>query len=162
MRRSLELALEHDLQDEAGTAYFLLSDAQFRSDRYADALEYLSACLALARKRGIRTYEWATLAELTYPLCMLGRWDEALALIEEPTEEHTRSGGVLLSLLASPLEIHLARGDIERARGIFALFDHLEGSTDHPGSRFAAGGTCLADAGRGPLQRRDRRRRGRD
>ena len=34
---------------------------------------------------------------------------------------------------------------------------------DRPaGSRFAAGGPCFAEAGRGALQRRDRRRRGRD
>ena len=100
-RRALELALEHDLSREAGTSYFILSDGEFRRDRYAAALGYLRAALALARKLGSRPYEWATLAEMTYPLCMLGRWDEALATLEEPTEEHTRSGGVLLSLLQS-------------------------------------------------------------
>jgi hypothetical protein len=130
LRRSLELALEHDLPDEAGTAYVILSDSEFRRDRYAPALEYLSACLALARKQGIRTYEWGTLAEMTYPLWMFGRWDEALALIEEPTEEHTRSGGVMLSLLTALVEIHLARGRTDEARRIFSLFSHLESSTD--------------------------------
>ena len=74
--------------------------------------------------------EWANLSELTYPLFMLGRWDEALALIPEPSEEHTRSGAVVLSLLGSLVEIHLHRGQPEEARRIFTLFSHLEGSSD--------------------------------
>jgi ATP/maltotriose-dependent transcriptional regulator MalT len=71
---------------------------------------------------------------------MLGRWDEALGMIEEPTEEQTRSGGVLLSLLQSVVEIHLARGDVQRAHEVFSLFDHLEGSSDQQdrASRLAA------------------------
>ena len=62
-----------------GTCYFLLSDGCFRRDRYAEALGYLDEALALARKLGDRPYEWASLAERTYPLYMLGRWDEAQA-----------------------------------------------------------------------------------
>jgi tetratricopeptide (TPR) repeat protein len=130
LRRSLEIALEHDLLEEAATAYFLLSDGEFRRDHYREALEYLRESLALARRRGSRMAEWANLSELTYPLFMLGRWDEALALIPEPSEEHTRSGAVVLSLLGSLVEIHLHRGQPDEARRIFSLFSHLEGSTD--------------------------------
>ena len=61
---------------------------------------------------------------------MLGRWDEALASLESPTEEHTQSGGVVLSLLQGPLEIYIARGQLEEARRLHSLFAHLEGSTD--------------------------------
>jgi tetratricopeptide (TPR) repeat protein len=61
---------------------------------------------------------------------MLGRWDEALSMLEAPTEEQTRSGGVLLSLLEGVLEIHLERGRLDEARRTFSLFDHLEASTD--------------------------------
>ena len=38
-----------------------------------------------SRKIGDRPYEWASLAERTYPLYMLGRWDEAQAAAEEFT-----------------------------------------------------------------------------
>jgi class 3 adenylate cyclase/tetratricopeptide (TPR) repeat protein len=129
-RHSLSVALEHDLAGDAGTCYFILSDGEFRRDRYREALGYLEECLALARKQGHRPHEWGTLAEMTYPLFMLGRWDESLAMIEEPTEEQTRSGGVVLSLLTGVVEVHLHRGAAEEARKVFSLFSHLEASTD--------------------------------
>jgi class 3 adenylate cyclase/tetratricopeptide (TPR) repeat protein len=129
-RKALELALEHDLSQHAAVAYFILSDAEFRRDRYEVALAYLDDSLVYARKLGNRPYEWGTLAEMTYPLYMLGRWDEALSTLADPTEEQTRSGGVLLSLMAAVLEIHLERGRLEDARRIFGLFAHLEESTD--------------------------------
>ena len=130
MKHSLEIALAHDLAEEAAVAYFMLSDGEFRRDRYREALDYLRECLVHVRKLGSRPHEWASLAEMAYPLTMLGRWDEALALIEEPTEEQTRSGGMLLSLMDSVLEIHLHRGRIDEARKVFSLFSHLEGSAD--------------------------------
>ncbi len=51
-------------------------------------------------------------------------------MLEDPTEEQTRSGGVLLSLLTGVLEIHLHRARLEDARRIFELFSHLESSVD--------------------------------
>ena len=67
------------LTSEAGICYFWLSDRCFQRDEYAEALGYLDEALALARKIGSRPQEWAVLAERTYPLFMLGRWDEAQA-----------------------------------------------------------------------------------
>jgi tetratricopeptide (TPR) repeat protein len=124
------VAREHDLLDQAATSYFILSDREFRWDRYREALAYLEEALAVSRKLGSRPSELADLAEMTYALFMLGRWDEALGLIEEPTEEQTQSGGVLISLLTSFVEIHLARGRLDEARRIFSLFSHLDGSAD--------------------------------
>jgi class 3 adenylate cyclase/tetratricopeptide (TPR) repeat protein len=129
-RRALEIALEHDLPQQASTLYFIASDDAFRRDRYEAALELLRDSLALARKLGNRPFEWGTLAEMSYPLYMLGRWEEAVASLENPTEEHTRSGGVVLSLLTAVLEIHIAQGRPDEARRLFSLFAHLEPSTD--------------------------------
>jgi class 3 adenylate cyclase/tetratricopeptide (TPR) repeat protein len=129
-RRALELALENDLAQDATVSYFILSDNLFREDRYSEALDYLEQSLALSRKLGNRPSEWAVLAEMTYPLYMLGRWDEALGVIEEPTEEQTQSGGVLLSLLTSILEVHLQRGQLEASQHVFSLFAHIEASSD--------------------------------
>ena len=129
-RHALKVALEHDLLDQAATTYFVLSDREFRWDRYREALAYLEEALAISRKVGSRPSELADLAETTYPLYMLGRWDEALGLLDELTEQQTQSGGVLLSLLTSLVEIHLARGQLDEAQKIFSLFSHLDGSTD--------------------------------
>jgi tetratricopeptide (TPR) repeat protein len=128
--RALQIALAHDLLRQAGTLYFISSDSEFRRDRYEAALALLRDSLALSRKLGNRPTEYGTLAEMSYPLYMLGRWDEALASLESPTEEHTQSGGVLLSLLQGPLEIHIARGQLDQARHIFSLFAHLDASID--------------------------------
>jgi class 3 adenylate cyclase len=129
-KHALELSLEHDLSQDASTCYFILSDSEFRRDRYGIALGYLRDSLALARRLGSRPFEWGVLAEMTYPLYMLGRWDEARGTLEELTEEQTRSGGVLLGLLTAVLEIHLECGRIDAARRLFSLFAHLEASTD--------------------------------
>ena len=129
-KQQLAIALEHGLAEQAGSAYFLLSDHSFHRDRYEDALEYLNDALALARRMGNRPQEWSILAERTYALFMLGRWDEALSVTNELTEEQTRSGGMFLSLLTGPLEIHLQRGDPSEAQRLYSLFSGLEESSD--------------------------------
>ena len=130
LRRALEIALEHDLAEDAGTCYFLLSDGCFRRDEYADALGYLDESLAFARKRGDRPSEWSVLAERTYPLAMLGRWDEVVAASDELTPEQVESGGLMLSVLQSAVEIHIQRGELEDARRVLSMFSQLEESTD--------------------------------
>jgi len=130
LKQELAIALEHDLVDEAGSAYFILSDHSFHRDRYEDALRYLDESVVLSRRLGNRPYEWSALAEKTYALFMLGRWEEALAIAAELTEEQTRSGGMFLSVLSGPLEIFLQRGEREEAGRIFSMFSSLEGSSD--------------------------------
>jgi class 3 adenylate cyclase/tetratricopeptide (TPR) repeat protein len=130
VKHALEVALEHDLAEHASTCYFLLSDRCFRRDRYADALAYLDQALALARKLGSRPYEWAVLAERTYPLFMAGRWDDVVATTDDFTQEQVDSGGVVLSVLQSGVYVHLERGELDEARRIFSLFSRLESSTD--------------------------------
>jgi class 3 adenylate cyclase/tetratricopeptide (TPR) repeat protein len=130
LKRSLEIAREHDLVDEAAVGYFWISDTCFQRDMYTDALGYLDESLSLSRRLGSRPHEWAVLAERTYPLYMTGRWDEAMSVINEFTQEQIDSGGVMLSMLESGVEISIARGKIDRANDIFAMFARLEGSTD--------------------------------
>ncbi|MGE5272345.1 MAG: AAA family ATPase [Verrucomicrobiota bacterium] len=130
VKHALEIALEHDLSEEVSTCYFLLSDRCFRTDRYADALAYLDQSLTFDRKIGNRRYEWATLAERCYPLLMLGRWDEVLAVREEFTDEQFNSGGIVLSLLQAGVEIFCRRGELDEARHLLSLFSRLEESTD--------------------------------
>ena len=130
LKQALAIALEHDLLERAAITYFNLSDSSFRRDRYAEALAYLQPALELARRLGHRPGEWSTLAEFTYPLYMTGRWDEALATLEELTEEQIRSGAMFLSLLSTVLEIHIHRGQLEPAQRLYSLFSRLETSVD--------------------------------
>ncbi len=130
LAQALAIALEHDLPDRAAYIYLNLSDRSFRRDRYADALGYLQPALELARRLGSRPREWSLLAELTYPLYMTGRWEEALAALEDLTEEQIRSGAMFLSVLTSVLEIHIHRGELEQAQRLYSLFSRLETSAD--------------------------------
>ena len=129
-KQSLVISLAHGLAEDASTAYFILSDQCFRRDAYLDALGYLDEALALSRKRGHRPYEWAVLAETTYAISMLGRWDEALSIGREFTQEQIDAGGVVLSLLQSGVDVHIQRGELDEARRIFSMFSRLDGSSD--------------------------------
>ncbi|HEY6068170.1 MAG TPA: adenylate/guanylate cyclase domain-containing protein, partial [Gaiellaceae bacterium] len=130
VKHALEIALEHDLTEGAATCYFLLSDRCFRRDRYAEALGYLDEALALAKRMGSRPYEWAVLAERTYPLFMAGSWDDVLSTTDGFTQEQVDAGGVVLSVLQSGVGVHVERGELDEARRIFSLFSRLESSSD--------------------------------
>jgi predicted ATPase/class 3 adenylate cyclase len=125
LKHGLAVALEHDLFDSALNLYFNLSDVTFQRDRYDDALGYLREALELTRRRGNRPFEWAVVAETTYPLFMTGRWEEALAAAAELPEERLQSA-LTLSLLTSGLEIRLHRGDLGEARRLHSLYAELE------------------------------------
>jgi tetratricopeptide (TPR) repeat protein len=120
LKEALAIALEHNLES-AGSIYFNLSDREFHRDRYPDALGYLQEGLEFARRRGSRPSEWGVLAETTYPLYMLGRWDEALAAAAQIPEDRLQDT-VTLSLLSSVTEIHIHRGEPEEARRVLSLY----------------------------------------
>jgi tetratricopeptide (TPR) repeat protein len=130
LKQELVIAIEHGFAEEASMSYFVLSDQAFHRDRYAEALSYLDEARAFSQRLGNRPYEWSTLAETTYALFMLGRWDESLAIADELTSEQTRSGGMFLSLLSGPLEIHLQRGELLEAQQVYSLFESLQETTD--------------------------------
>ncbi|HEY2543887.1 MAG TPA: adenylate/guanylate cyclase domain-containing protein [Gaiellaceae bacterium] len=130
MERGLQLALEYDLLDDAATFYFILSDKRFREDKYRDALDYLDQSIAQSRKLGSRPWESSGNAERTYPLWMLGRWDEAVRTREEFDDAMLDAGGVVLSMLQAVVDIYAQRGDFDEAHRLLGLFDRLEGSSD--------------------------------
>jgi class 3 adenylate cyclase/tetratricopeptide (TPR) repeat protein len=142
LKHSLDVALEHDLAYDASTIYFLLSDRCFRSDRYGDALAFLDESLALSQRLGHRPYEWAAIAERTYPLYMLGRWNDVLQTADEFTQEQVDSGGVVLGVLQAGVETHVNRGEVDDARRIHAMFARLEQSTDVQDQAMYAGATA--------------------
>jgi class 3 adenylate cyclase/tetratricopeptide (TPR) repeat protein len=127
---ALELALKHELHETASRAASNLSDLAFRRDRYEEALARLEQAVALARIIGSRPHEWFALSESTYPLYMLGRWDDAMAAFHELPEEHLPTGGTLLSPLSSILEIHVHRGELDAARRLLGIYARLADSAD--------------------------------
>ena len=135
-----------------GSIYFNLSDAEFFRDQYEDALGYLEQGLALARRRGNRLGEWATLAETTFPLLMLGRWDEALERAGEIPEDRLQET-TTLSLLESVVQIRIARGDVAEARRVLGLYPETSADVQERASvlggargRAARGGARLEEA----------------
>ena len=128
-KHGLTIALDNEDWERAYNLYFNLSDLEFQRDRYEEALAYLEAALAIVRRRGSRPGEWSVLAESTYPLYMLGRWEEALVTAAEVPEEKL-SAALTMSLLASVLEIRAHRGDPVEARRLLSLFGHLADATD--------------------------------
>jgi tetratricopeptide (TPR) repeat protein len=151
LKQSLAIALEHDLSEHAGRTYASLSDLAFRRDRYADALAYLEQTLDHARRIGHRIGEWSALSESTYALVMTGRWNEALTVIDDLSEEQARSGAMFLSLLTSVFEIHLQRGELDEARHLYSVFSRLEGSTDVQDRSCYAGATAALARAEGRL-----------
>ena len=153
LRQAREIGLAHDLE-VLGSIYFNLSDAEFFRDQYEDALGYLEQGLALSRRRGNRVGEWATLAETTFPLLMLGRWDEALERAGEIPEDRLQET-TTLSLLESVVQIRIARGDVAEARRVLDLYPETSADVQERSSvprgargRAARGGAARRGPGR--------------
>ncbi len=126
---SLDTARTHELHIQAAVASVNLSDLGFQSDRYGESLGYLEQGLELGRRIGDRRREWFALAEMSYALTMLGRWDEALARLGDLPEEILLPADVS-SVLSGPLEVYLQRGELAAARALLARFEGLRGATD--------------------------------
>jgi class 3 adenylate cyclase/tetratricopeptide (TPR) repeat protein len=145
-KHQLALSREHELPELETNALFNLSDLCFRRDRYEDALDYLGDALEVARRRGSRPSEWSVLAETTYPLFMLGRWDEALAAFAQVPEERLHEG-TTESFLSSVPEIHAARGDLDRAAHVLSLYaPYGESENLQRKSMYLAGAAAVARA----------------
>ena len=88
LARSIGIAVENDLAEQAATGYGNLAEVLFQRDRYSEALEMHHQALALARRIGSRPLEWHALAEIAFGQMLLGDWAEAMASLEElPSDE---------------------------------------------------------------------------
>jgi predicted ATPase/class 3 adenylate cyclase len=126
---ALGIATERESHDEATRTIANLSDLALQRDRYGESLAYLEQAAELARKVGQRIREWFAVSEMTYALTMLGRWDEALARLEDLPTDRLGSDHNLLSPASGPLELYLHRGQLDEARellGRFAAWEHTE------------------------------------
>lgn len=115
LRQALVLAEERDLPAIALRARINLAQLSVENDRFAESLELTKETLTIARQRGDRLWERQLLGNLVVPLCVLGRWDEAL----EVGLPLLRSGQADLDAsVAAAFLVHIvaARGDEATAR----------------------------------------------
>jgi ATP/maltotriose-dependent transcriptional regulator MalT len=114
--RSAARAVANGSYDLAMKALITKSDVLEMYGRHAEAAEVARSGMAQAREYGLTRTRGAFLTmNLAEPLIVLGRWDEALAAIEEALALRppalTRAG---LEFLAGPVLV--ARGDLAGAR----------------------------------------------
>ena len=97
-------------------AYANLSDSSFHAIGTRRRSRYLGEALELARRRGDAGRAGRVLGETTYPLYMLGRWDEAVATFDELPEDQLFAGTTLeRARLGAPRSCS-HRGDLDEAR----------------------------------------------
>jgi tetratricopeptide (TPR) repeat protein len=127
---ALDSAIERQDDESASVSCANLSDLAFQRDQYADSVAYLERALELARKVGDRTREWFALSEMTYALTMIGRWDEALARLEELPRDRIGIDTSLLSPANGPLELYIHRGQLDEASALLTSFSAFDQNDD--------------------------------
>lgn len=129
MKHALDVAIENDMSSAALRGYVNLSEYLFRADRYKDSLSKYEEGLVLARRVGNRVWEWALLVEMTFPLFMLGQWDDALQAIALVPESEMNRADTLGPLLSLPLLL-VNRGEPDGAKRVLSFFARFESSED--------------------------------
>jgi class 3 adenylate cyclase/tetratricopeptide (TPR) repeat protein len=116
LTHAVKLAVEQDLSDVVGRAYYNLADNVMAQGRFAEAEEMLTRGLERARRRGDRPDERRLLAQRLIALTALGRWDELLSdanqLVAHADDIWSAQTGVTMPVVLA------ARGD---ASGLEAL-----------------------------------------
>jgi class 3 adenylate cyclase/tetratricopeptide (TPR) repeat protein len=129
-REGLAIALEHGLIASALRAQYNLSGLLMEYNRFGDARTVLDESLALARRRGDRSFEARLLTQLAEVLVNLSEWDAALAcLADAPENLHTETL-TLTASLASVSRVGAARGAPARARELVDAHPSLRTSAD--------------------------------
>jgi predicted ATPase/class 3 adenylate cyclase len=126
---ALEVALEHDRPTAALRAYVNLGEALCRRDRYEEAFARYEEGIALARKVGDRQQERWLLLDSTYPLLVIGLWQDASnRLAELPVSE--LHGTHVLVFLQTFTQLQTERGRLAELEPALAAGAHLAKSAD--------------------------------
>ena len=122
LRRALEVALEGDFTKALFRAWNNLAVTLEAEDRYTEVVEVIAPMLEMARRKGNRSSELTALLGNAAPLIALGRWDEALAFVDEAraAEELDAMQWAGIRVVELVL-IHVRRGDVETARQVFEV-----------------------------------------
>jgi tetratricopeptide (TPR) repeat protein len=123
----VQTAVEQDLPGQAVRGYYNLADLLMTDARFAEAQDLLEQGLALARRRGDRQGERALLSQDVTALFARGRWNEAVARVEE-LRAHSEDIFSLYALaLLAPLLA--ARGQVDE---LLALLEEFAAVADRP------------------------------
>jgi tetratricopeptide (TPR) repeat protein len=127
LQHALEIALENNLGEAAMRAYNNLGAFMNERDKHQEEFDYGSRALDLARKLGNRPWEETALFGVIGPLVYLGRWDEALASVDEAGGVHgdTALGGYGPEV-AMVTYIYVWRGEVARGRDVLTTLGASE------------------------------------
>jgi DNA-binding CsgD family transcriptional regulator len=131
IERSLELALEHDLDDEAGRGYGNLYQAAVDRCRFAEYAQCFTDGMAFCHEHDTATFSVCLRGSHATALLRTGRLAETTALVEETLHE-TISPVNRLHLLISLAAARLLQGD-PGADAVMEQAWHLAASTGERG-----------------------------
>ncbi|MDP9340819.1 MAG: AAA family ATPase [Actinomycetota bacterium] len=126
LQHALSLALDADAVTTALRAYINLSHNSQEMDRHELSRRYQESGIALARKFGMRWFEWWLLGHLATTLENEGSWDESLEVGGQvPDAREVPEAKIGFATAAwSGVMIHAHRGELEAAeRTANAAFD---------------------------------------
>jgi predicted ATPase/class 3 adenylate cyclase len=131
-RHALQMALHHQLAPAALRAYYNVSNVLYYHDRFEESLPYAEAGLALARRIGDRSWEWAFLAVFMYVSFSTGRWDECVATWAElpRIEDAPAVRSASIEVVACIPQLLLARGRLNEAREALLQFTEFLDSAE--------------------------------
>ncbi len=128
-QHAVTLMMETEALPASANLFINLGDLRHSIDRFAESLDAYEQGLAFTRRRGDRPREWFMRSEKTFPLTLLGRWDEALVDIEAIPEEMVVTLGYMTHVTMAA-EIFVARGQREQAEHQLELIGAYETSAD--------------------------------
>ncbi|HYT78748.1 MAG TPA: adenylate/guanylate cyclase domain-containing protein [Actinomycetota bacterium] len=129
-REALRIALEHDLHAATLRAYNNVISISTGLERYEEVLPLLEEATEWSRRVGSR------LGVVGFPLSkatlfmVLGRWDEALSLVEEHEQTVEAKDLHYVSDLLSAVAVHARRGELDQARTALERYSAFEESEE--------------------------------
>ncbi len=118
---ALNVALDHDLPEQAARACSYLATRLEEADRMEDALAVYEQGAELAERIGDRPVMWGNKLNCMAPLFELGRWDACRSIFagysEDDVAELSQSTFVAATSLTA-LWLHLRQGDVLAAHGL--------------------------------------------
>ena len=119
LQRALELALNHELTDQALRNYNNLADLSLQLDRFAEAVAIAEPGLTLATERGNRRWEQMLSMNIATAKVAMGEWDGLPELADGGLR--AISGITQLAYLPALARVHAARGDTDELEQILML-----------------------------------------
>ncbi len=117
---ALELALARGMHAAALRAYNNLAANLVQSDRMSDGGQLNERAIELARRIGERSWEANFVTGRVAWLYVAGRWDEAVEAFADALQQPSYT--FALSIALNIVNLHCERGEVARAREVFADF----------------------------------------